>query len=92
MKKLVLIVAVAVAAISCGKKCDGKCEGKCEEKKCCQQEQKAPEQEAEPELTPEEQALLKALEEAGLVYEGESFFTNRCKPKKEATLLGRFSF
>lgn len=63
MKKMILVVAVAFAAMSCGSKCDKKC---CQEAEAAQQEQEqvaAPEEEQE-ELTPEEQEILKALQEA----------------------------
>lgn len=67
MKKMILVVAVAFAAMSCGSKCDKKC---CQEAEAAQQEQAAPEEEQaapeeeQEELTPEEQEILKALQEA----------------------------
>ena len=58
MKKIILIVAVALCAIGCGKKCDKKC---CQEaeKPCCEQAAPAEEQPAE------EQTLLESAVELG---------------------------
>ena len=58
MKKIMLIAAIAICAISCGKKCD---------KKCCQEaEQPAVEVAAPAEEQPaEEQTLLERAVELG---------------------------